>query len=827
MTDQDTQRHRFSPRPEAHAMTWGSLLDPVRKAVHDLLMRIAGAEEARRAGPDGPQQPQALSNCFLVYGSRGTGKTTVLLSAQRAVQAADGGPGFFDADPRHGHPDPLLPAAQAYAQALSADQHIVWLEPLDLEPLPRTTNLLTTLLTRVRNALDAGDGPHGAARDRLRSASIYEEAGDDARQLLDHLINDATLMWEEIQEPDTRNKAQRQRAAADIYASFRPTFDKAMNALSRRLDLRHGHDQGCAILLPIDNIDRSTEHLKSIVKLAQMVSHPCLWLVMAGDRVEVETFLERAFWTELILGREGADARGKAGEAGEDETLGMARRQGHATAQKVWPPSHRVEVDYVEPATALAFRPPGEGRAPTLQQLLSQVPVKCFVRQKGLQREPVGRGDFHEFMLIRLFVTEQAKGQGAPGKPALTLAGKEALRLPARSVIDLWQLARWVAANPRKPLGAVKIARTMLRSTAAGSSLPSGMGQRLQNEIIRRDPEGGTLLNFDRVQLAVRGRLSIATAVGVIVPPCVEGVGEGQVAIRSALRARRSNDMRVVLTLEADGQSIKLPDLAAAWLAILYDILIYEPQLAVLGGVSIDIPLVRVSHDLVLPGALAKRRQQLELHWKAPRFSTFRAYDVFWRHWEAYLKAKAVPCHDGVDQREPTCATQLALGWVHAALHTFIDTSPHPEDLGAQRPTLDRLQPQDVLELAADLYEQYLGETDEPLAYRTTFDSTELCHWLKHALPMLFSQVYAPGSAPTPCRQQLKAWITRSGDRRLVREWQDNRRFLQSDLDLKLDELAPLGAPPQERPTAAADLPADTRQTLEAWAHRGLDEALG
>ena len=154
-------------------MTWGSLLDPVRKAVHDLLMRIAGAEEARRAGPDGPQQPQALSNCFLVYGSRGTGKTTVLLSAQRAVQGAGGSPGFFDADPRHGHHDTLLPAAQAYAQALSADQHIVWLEPLDLEPLPRTTNLLTTLLTRVRDALDAGDGPHSASRERLRSASIY------------------------------------------------------------------------------------------------------------------------------------------------------------------------------------------------------------------------------------------------------------------------------------------------------------------------------------------------------------------------------------------------------------------------------------------------------------------------------------------------------------------------------------------------------------------------------------------------------------------------------------------------------------------------------
>lgn len=818
MSDEQRQEHRFSPRPEAHAMTWGSLLPPVRKAVHDLLMRIAGAEEARRAGalPDAPHRPQALSNCFLVYGSRGTGKTTVLLSAQRAVLHGADSPGFFDAAPRHGHQDPLLQAARGHAQALSADKHIVWLEPLDLEPLPRTTNLLTTLLTRVRNALDAGDGPHAAARDRLSSASIYEEAGDDARQLLDRLINDATLMWEEIQEPDTRNKAQRQRAAADIYASFRPTFERAMDALSRRLDLRHGHDQGCSILLPIDNIDRSTEHLKSIVKLAQMVSHPCLWLVMAGDRVEVETFLERAFWTELIQGREGADARGKAGESGEDETLGMARRQGHATAQKVWPPSHRVEVDYVEPADTLAFRPPGDEQAPTLQNLLSQVPVKCFMARRGLSREPVDRDDFHEFMLIRLFVVEP--GQDAAGRPALTLAGNEALRLPARNVLDLWQLARWVAANPHKPLGAVKIARTMLRSTAAGSSLPSGMGQRLQNEIIRRDPEGGTLLNFDKVRLAVRGRLSIATAVGVIVPPRLEGEGdgEGRVAIRSALRARRSNDMRVVLALEADGNSIKLPDLAAAWLAILYDILIYEPRLAVLGTVSIDIPLVQVSHDLVPTGPVAKRRRQLDLHWKAPRYSTFHAYDVFWRHWEAYLQHQASLCRGQGDQDEPPCATQLALGWLHAALQTFIETSPHSEDMGVTRLTVGPLRPGPVLELAARLYDQYLDETDEPLTRRKTFDSTELCDWLKHALPMLFSQAYAPGSAPTPCRQQLKAWISRPRDSRLVKDWKDNQLFLQADLDMKLDESTP----------SLQDLLADTRHTLQTWARCGLDEAL-
>jgi hypothetical protein len=58
-------------------------------------------------------------------------------------------------------------------------------------------------------------------------------------------------------------------------------FTEAMDALSKQPSRRHVHQgEGCSIVLPIDNIDRSTDHLEAIIKLAQMVSHPCLWLAM-------------------------------------------------------------------------------------------------------------------------------------------------------------------------------------------------------------------------------------------------------------------------------------------------------------------------------------------------------------------------------------------------------------------------------------------------------------------------------------------------------------------------------------------------------------------
>ena len=802
---QPQKTYRFTPRPEAHAMQWDDLLQPVREAVHGLLMRVAGAEETRRAVAANRTTPLSddVGNCFLVYGGRGTGKTTVLKSAQKAVSHAEPGRGFFPAaiDPSK----PLDLHAQVLAQQLQDSHHIVWLETLDLEPLPASTNLLTTLLTRVRNALDADDRSHGSSR----ATSLFEESADDARQLLDRLINDATLMWEEIQEPDTRNKANRHRAAAEIYANFDRDFKRAMDALSRRLDLWHSHDQGCAILLPIDNIDRSTEHLKSIVKLAQMVSHPCLWLVMAGDRVEVETFLERAYWTELIHGHAGADARGKAAQSGEDETLGMARRQAHAAAQKVWPPSHRVEVDFVRPAEVLKFHPPGETLAHSIGALLSVVPVHCFVPAASASDATGPDARFHHFPLLGLFAFDQARGD----RPKLTRAGTHALHLPARAVLDLWQLAHWVATTNDHAHGAVKIVRTMLRSAIASSDLPSTLGQQLQHQIILRDPEGGTLLSFDPARLSTGHRMSVVSEVSLAAAPCEPGQDLG---IRSTLRARPSRDMRLTLAVATGGPDTaqRLPELVAAWLMILYDILIYEPRLAVLGGTTIDIPLVAAHHDLVWSIDGQRLRQQQVLSWSAPDFGTVCVHDQFWRHWECFLSNPAAGCHCCGGSGKP-CATHLALGWLRCAIQTFVDTSPFPGELP---PCPDGAAGVDaLLDGVARLYAVVRPDTEQPLSRRRTFDSTALCDWLDNKLPLLFTQLHAPASGSSRCHDSVMAWIKTHPDAALVAHWRRNRLFLLAEVG---DRLARVFADGKK-------LPPSSRSALEDWACGDLRAALG
>ena len=85
-------------------------------------------------------------------------------------------------------------------------------------------------------------------------------------------------------------------------------------------------------------------------------------------------------------------------------------------------------------------------------------------------------------------------------KGDLTEAAKLGLRLPARGVLDLWALAYWVTHDREisiynKHHAAEKIARTMLRNVIAESSLSSETGHHLQDQIIQRNPQGGTVLD--------------------------------------------------------------------------------------------------------------------------------------------------------------------------------------------------------------------------------------------------------------------------------------------------------------------------------------------
>ena len=541
---------QFYPRPEAQATTWDDLMPPVKIAVGDLLIRIHGAHgSVRSKNADKSKSFIQTGNCFLVYGSRGTGKTTVLLNAKKAVCRKEGD-GFFaetktpnkdskdkDNKVKNTPDETKKEKARQNAESLRKDG-IIWLDILNLEPIPSEANLLTILLTQVRKALYS----HGDKRQR-EQRSIYEEEANSAQQLLHNLINDTTLMWQNITEPDTRNISARQVKAADIYANFPEKFKTAMDKLIEELSDTRGSDSKVSIVLPIDNIDRSTEHLQSIVKLAQLVSHPNLWLVMAGDRVEVETFLERAYWKELIRSSDSAGARGKMDSDGEDEALSMARRQANATAQKLWPANHRVEINFLTPEQTLEFvynkssslkDSPiaantditldikslcveykahvefrcqcylGINKEPTIRNLLEKIKIPTTKGQRDLDcEEKISNINLFNLFYVEDQIIETAKVTDKVDPKYLTRAGQHGLSLPARSVLDLWQLLDWLVHDISfgDDFKAEKIVRTLLRTAISSSDMPNAVAQDLQTYILRRGEKGGTILYLSLIHI--------------------------------------------------------------------------------------------------------------------------------------------------------------------------------------------------------------------------------------------------------------------------------------------------------------------------------------
>lgn len=871
----------FLPRPEAHAMTWNELLPPLRVAVRDLLTCLNGAVRTVNPGKKTPEHcryGEYAASCFLVYGERGTGKTTVLLSAQNAV--CDSSDEFFDEAAcarRNADADSLRQAKNSADELKRHDA--IWLDLLDLESLPLHANLLTTLLTRVRNALFLP----GTENEASKHASILENGSDGARHKLDRLINDATLMWEDVHEPDTRSKSNRQIAAADIFAQFRARFLDAMETLSKELARRSGRgDKRPPIVLPIDNIDRSTEHLQSIVKLAQLVASPYLWLVLAGDREDIETFLERAYWKELISVDMGGGAAGKKGWGDEDEAYMMARRQAAAASHKLLPPSHRIEVDLVRPMDTLNFcaasvSGSGKSGGHSIYELLERVEIPNL-------------GSGHDISFVELFDARNHAEDCASTKPAnallgemvnekgeiqfagligrqthaedrfdegirnldadyLTLAARLGLQLPARGVLDLWQLAYWAVNNGENtPLKAEKIARTMLRNHIAESKLSNKLSQCLQGNIIGRSPNGAGILNFRAPNPGLSATYTRASDFKLRVDMIKQGEGL-KYAVRSTIFARGNVEIALFSldgrAAERNDDRSELPGLVAAWLTVLHDIVLWSTKSWVLSTdvSSIKLDLAGVAHEAALIDGRQSCKEPGILYWPAPGWINFLAYDIFKIRWDTFRNRlhKARKNEQACPAKHLPC--MLSLGWIACILDTFNALRPSGFTDGRNEATewlasgifrsptwTDKSVRADenlVMQAAALLYSQIMNnDTNRERIFFACEGLDFMRDWLELKLPLLISHLYVPMDADIAAERKnsIKHELEKSAHgKSLLAAWQLNAPFILAGIGSELedvfrtDEIASDGDPALSPYLKIEALPAPFADMHEFW----------
>ena len=894
----DNSRFTFTPRNEARVMSWNELMRPVQEAVRELLVHLAGIQkktaDSKYHNGDAHASANAagnVANSFLIGGTRGTGKTTVLHCAQAAVGRT---PTLFPMEKNE--KDDLLFSAREASKLLES---VVWLPILDLETLHPKANLLTALLTRLRNALTSPPTTkNGESTSRSPISNLFEEQEDGPCQQLERLISDSTQLWEEFRETDTRVRAERQINAANVYAEFRDRFEHAMDALLNEIGRRSTSSRP-AIVLPIDNIDRSTEHLGAIVKLAQMVSYDRLWLVMAGDRHNIDIFLERVFWIELISTPYGIDASGKIGRGNEDETLVMARRQAIATGQNLLPPGHRVEINSVEPTevllhSSLESHEEGEEqkRINAIGELLKDVDVLTGGRQPDRSDEK-NQGESKELFTLKLYhffdiddlfqagglplermreaTSETEPAQGRKDQPfgCLTRAAHGGLLLPARMVIDLWQLTHWMAnavnvTRRNRGYQAEKIARTVLRNAIQISNLPSTNGIDLQEEIIRRTQGGGTLLDFRDFDLKVTALTSPILTLDISSPPTstqTTGEKERFQSIRSKVAVGRTADVRFSVSRRNSLESDKpeaVPDLppeVSAWLSVLHDILLLadsEAESAVITPfVDRTVEPVSTRHEWVDP---SNDVFSAKFSWPTPDWDIFLMDEIFSNYLETFtrerlsqLRTKKASTDDDRVADEQS-ARLLAAVWIDFVLETFrirlvIGGCDNPAERGrenkSQRESVansrfeksasDNGNPVDdpskwekkVIGKAAKIYKKVMAFPPEKIK-KLSF----MVDWLQEALPLFLSNLYVPLD-DTRAEERIREIIGELKDTDLLRHWEDNRSFILAKLRRRLinPSISPKKRPVQEEKTS--EPPPPPAMDFYEWVSKGLNNALG
>ena len=820
-----------TPIPEAKAFDWKQLLRPTQLGLQELLSWLKAACESTTG--DTQARNEHLSTSLLIAGPRGSGKTTILMSAAQALNDPDAFMASSRAQERRREDTARAVERRELERTLTyLQKRIVWLEPLDLEPVPPGANLLATLLVRVRAALDTPrrDKPSRGERGGWSSSSILEESAEETWGQLDHLVRDASFMWEDIPtSTDARVRAEQQIKTSEIYANFQQRFSDAMEDVAKTLSMpRFGTGSGEQVLLvlPIDNVDRSIEHLHSIVKLTRMVASPRLWFVLAAGHQEFQLFMERSFQKELI-----ASGQAGIGTQGQDETLAIARRQAATTLRRALPPSYRISLGLVDPHTAWAFpsreedveRPGGASgrdaqedvRAMTLGELLVelQLPEDSVLKTRELKTfadlfDLSGRLSSKVKEYVQRRLPEQSEGESqrpASGSDVLlTHAGRLALTLPVRTLQDLWHTARREMLHPTVPNKgerAAKVATEMLRNAIDESDLPAWASEQMHNRILRLDDQGRIYLDLTGKPVCRSKRTTLAD---VLEWPLEEREGNGHGARKAdadgevlitELHLRRFHEVVLVQKdLEGTDQSVPLPANVAGWFMLLHDVLmLFDPPRVLNLDVTpfeMSPELVVTLHELWAGNTRSERSVQVECWWSPPTWSTFIEFAIFNTQWKAFLERWV----EGATRLDNMKSSRMEVAsrqrFIQAAWVENICSVSAVEmgmwDWGGSREGL-----QSVIEgmLSADpmaAYEQRVRDAVAKLVDTIQQKSKGYDRlwtarvWLQHALPLLV----LPEFAPEASLSGLLCWNTgRAGDnphwRELKRYWEDHRPRLR------------------------------------------------
>ena len=281
-------------RPEASPIDWSYLNESQKEAFRRVLYMLDEAaaavsdnSEKRRSWASELIQPHRSKLSAFISGARGSGKTSVMLSLMDAITS-----------------DKIIPydgvRTDMFKNALKkARERIVWLEPIDLEPLPNPFSLVPSILDRVMQAVERARSLKGQAPLRC-DAELYDH---DLLIQYQQIYREATLAW------DSNIRERKSQLDPLAYANEMQATNLARLSLSQRIDhllaeIGEKCFDPCGIYNPIfvvsiDDFDLHPAASLNILRMLRMLTSPRLFFLMLGDIQILEVMSDLAVSSEI------------------------------------------------------------------------------------------------------------------------------------------------------------------------------------------------------------------------------------------------------------------------------------------------------------------------------------------------------------------------------------------------------------------------------------------------------------------------------------------------------------------------------------------------
>ena len=429
----ETARHfRAEARPFPPDQLIGGQRDAYVEIVRWLVAAVEASSQTTARSHRVPDfeflDPTRQNQVFFLTGSRGSGKSSVLMSIMDTL----------DLPVAAGRTTSAQGGTMAVAETalLTIAQHIVWLEPLDLEPLPHPTNLLAAILARVQRAVQrrspATSGQQSCECPSSPSRPFQHQHHAREMRELRQLMVDVARAWD-------GNLAERAASIdPDGFATETVEAEHARLSLNRRFSsalagagrlVAPGPDRPALFVLFVDDFDLNPPQVMPVLRLLRTISVRPLLTVIAGDlrmAERVAYLTVSGQFRRLSAGIPYPGARRDFSSAPlEARMLAVAGDVAANAIRKLLPPGQRLDLPPLPQPAALEYRP--TQAHPTLRDMLLAVPLRP-------DTEPIDPGGVSN--ILEIFKDVTALGGDSKSLP---YPGSLFFCAPLRHIVDMWQ----------------------------------------------------------------------------------------------------------------------------------------------------------------------------------------------------------------------------------------------------------------------------------------------------------------------------------------------------------------------------------------------------